>query len=554
MVQFSKQDEFSKNGMVVTHHKEATDVGIDVLMSGGNAIDAAIASCFAVGVIQPASSGIGGGGYLVYEMFGKGGVIGFPMRASGAVNAGSYELVKGKSGVGGFQWHGVENNDNLEGYKSIAIPGAISGMFLSHQMFGTIPIKELMYPAIKLARNGFYPEWYDLYAIGLYSGKFTRCSELARIFLPDGEMPKNGILFRQPDLADTLEHISIGGVDEFYKGDVAKSITNEIQRDGGFLNSKDLSAYRSFNWDKGLEVKYSGNLVRVSPFATGGITTAMTLKFYEAIKKSESFSEKLNSYILAAKMAYLDRFEYIGDPKFVNVPWGGMISDQYAFERAKEVSFKNEDSKAGNPWIYDEKQKDETSIPGSYPSFDSGTTHLCVYDRFGNAVSLTNTLMGGFGSGIVPKGTGIIMNNGMMWFDTLPGRVNSVMPDKLPLNNMSPALILDNEGVKLALGAACGRKITNCVSQLIIKMLESDISAQEAIDLPRVDCSNFKTLIDGRFDKSLMNTISSIGHEFDFSDGVFAHNFSTPAAIKRMSNGDLTGGVHSFGRGLARGV
>ena len=554
MSQLSQQDKASKNGMVVTHHKEATDVGVDVLISGGNAIDAAIASCLAVGVVQPASSGIGGGGYLVYEMSGKGGVIGFPMRGSGSANTDSYKLVDEKGGVGGFQWHGVENNENLEGYKSIAIPGAISGLFLSHQMFGTIPIKELMSPAIKLARDGFYPEWYDLYAIGLYSGKFTRRNELARTFLPDGEMPKSGILFKQPDLADTLEHISLEGVDEFYKGDVAKSITTEIQKNGGFLNEEDMSSYRPFNWDKGLEIKYSENLVRLSPFASGGITTAMTLKFYEAIKKSESFSEKLNSYILAAKMAYLDRFEYIGDPKFVNVPWDGLISDQYAFERAKAVRLKNEDSKAGNPWKYDEKQKDETSIPGSYPSFDSGTTHLCVYDRFGNAVSLTNTLMGGFGSGIVPKGTGIILNNGMMWFDTLPGRVNSVMPGKLPLNNMSPALILDKEGVKLALGAAGGRKITNCVSQLIIKMLESDFSAQEVVDSPRVDCSNPKTLIDDRFDQSLVNSLISGGHEFDFSNGVFAHNFSTPTAIKRMSNGDLTGGVHTFGRGLAGGI
>tara|TARA_B100001750_G_C15520726_1_gene611288 strand:+ start:3569 stop:5230 length:1662 start_codon:yes stop_codon:yes gene_type:complete len=553
MSQLRQQDKASKNGMVVTHHKEATDVGVDVLISGGNAIDAAIASCLAVGVVQPASSGIGGGGYLVYEMSGKGGVIGFPMRGSGSVNTDSYKLVDEKGGVGGFQWHGVQNNDNLEGYKSIAIPGAISGLFLSHQMFGTIPMKELMAPAIKLARDGFYPEWYDLYAIGLYSGKFTRYSELAKTFLPDGEMPKSGILFKQPDLADTLEHISRNGADEFYKGDIAKSIINEIQQDGGFLNSKDMSSYQSFNWDKGLEIKYSDNVVRVPPFASGGLTTAMTLKFYEAIRKTKSFSGKLNSYISAAKMAYLDRFEYVGDPDFVDVPWDGMISDKYIFERARDASVNYEDSKSGNPWKYDGKQKGE-SIPGSYPSFDSGTTHLCVYDKFSNAVSLTNTLMGGFGSGIIPKSTGVIMNNGMMWFDPLPGRVNSVMPGKFPLNNMSPGLVLDKKGVKLALGAAGGRKITNCVSQLIIKMLDSDISAQEAVDSPRVDCSNPKTLLDSRYDESLVKELSLIGNEFDFSDGVFAHNFSTPAAIKRMPDGNLTGGVHSFGRGFVRGV
>ena len=230
-----------------------------------------------------------------------------------------------------------------------------------------------------------------------------------------------------------------------------------------------------------------------------------------------------------------------------------MISDKYIFERARDASVNYEDSKSGNPWEYDGKQKGE-SIPGSYPSFDSGTTHLCVYDKFSNAVSLTNTLMGGFGSGIIPKSTGVIMNNGMMWFDPLPARVNSVMPGKFPLNNMSPGLVLDKKGVKLALGAAGGRKITNCVSQLIIKMLDSDISAQEAVDSPRVDCSNPKTLLDSRYDESLVKELSLIGNEFDFSDGVFAHNFSPPAAIKRMPDGNLTGGVHSFGRGFVRGV
>ncbi len=519
MIQLSKEDKISKNGMVVTHHKEATNIGVDVLKSGGNAIDAAIASCLAVGVVQPASSGIGGGGYLVYEMSGKGGVIGFPMRGSSFTNADSYKLVDQEGGVGGFQWHGVENNDNLEGYKSIAIPGAISGLFLSHKMFGTIPIKDLMAPAIKLAREGFDPGWYDLYSIGLYSGKFTRYSELARVFLPSGEMPKNGTLFKQSDLADALEHISIEGEAEFYKGDIAKSITSEIKNNDGFVNFKDMSNYRPFHWNKGLQIKYFDSVVRVPPFASGGITTAMTLKFYETLKKSESF-EKLYSYILAAKMAYSDRFEYLGDPDFVDVPWDGMVSDQYAFDRTKSFDVKSESYKSRDPWQYDEKQK-RISIPGSYPSFDSGTTHLCVYDQFGNAVSLTNTLMGGFGSGIIPKDTGIIMNNGMMWFDPLKGRVNSVMPGKFPLNNMSPGLVLDKEGVKLALGAAGGRKITNCVSQLIIQLLESDVNAQDAVDSPRVDCSNPITLVDDRFEKSVLGKLSEFGNGFNVSDGVF---------------------------------
>ena len=151
----------------------------------------------------------------------------------------------------------VQNNDNLEGYKSIAIPGAISGLFLSHQMFGTIPMKELMVPAIKLARDGFYPEWYDLYAIGLYSGKFTRYSELAKTFLPDGEMPKSGILFKQPDLADTLEHISRNGADEFYKEDIAEEIARSTQEQGGLITIEDLANWKVY-LEEPVKVNYKG--------------------------------------------------------------------------------------------------------------------------------------------------------------------------------------------------------------------------------------------------------------------------------------------------------
>ena len=558
-----KEEASAPRAMVSTKDPRATRAGLDVLEAGGNAVDAAVAASFAIGVVEPASSGIGGGGYLVYQVGDKGGVVGFPMRGPLAARPGMYELT-GESAVGSFGWPGVVGDENIEGCRSIATPGAVAGLCEAHRLLGKLPLADVVSPAVTLARDGFAPSWFNLYSNGLMAGKLFRYSELRGIFMPGGEMPSGDLSspsrFRQPDLANVLEAIGRDGPDAFYKGGVAGAIVSDIQQNGGILSEEDLAAYRPFVWEGGLEIAYRGHTVRVPPHACAGTTSAMTLKLldgFDIAPMGHNSADMLHAYIGCARLAYADRFVYMADPAFVEVPWDGLVSDGYTKRRRATIGDTAPAAwEPGDPWT-EEGRRPETALPASQPALDDGTTHLCVMDSEGNAVSLTNTLMSGFGSGIVPKGTGVAMNNGMMWFDPVPGRVNSIASGKFPLNNMTPALVLDPDGVRMAIGASGGRRITNCVTQLIVKVLDYGIGPQDAIDSPRVDCSTPATSVDPRLDGAIRADLEGRGHELlvmgeGFVQTGFA-SFASPVAIVRGDR-ELRAGVDTFHSAHAAGL
>ena len=563
MTNLVKGEAHASSGMVATKDPEATKAGLEMLRNGGNAVDAAVAACFAVGVVEPASSGIGGGGYLVYQMGQEGGVIGFPMRGPLASRPDMFELT-GKGATGSFGWPAVVNNDNIEGYRSIATPGAVSGLCEAHSRFGRLPLKDVVAPAVRLAREGYAPGWHNLYAIGTLAGMLFRYDELRRVLMPGGNMPTGDLVdlasLKQPQLADILEAIGEEGPDAFYKGDFAQALTSDIQANGGILSMEDLARYRPFSWDEGLEFSYRGHTVRVPPFACAGITSAMTLKLldgFDLASMGHNSEEMLHTYISCARLAYADRFEYVADPEFAEVPWNGLVSDSYIARRRNEIRSQAPGYfQPGDPWVEEGRRPDKV-LASSRPGFDNGTTHLCVIDGDGNAVSMTNTIMSGFGSGIIPKGTGVVMNNGMMWYDPEPGRVNSIAPGKFPLNNMTPALVMDSDGVKLAVGASGGRRITNAVTNQIIKILDFGMGPQAAIDSPRVDCSMPFTSVDPRLDSGVISALEARGHTLHVLDGGHLHSgfvgFASPVAILRGGDG-LTAGVDTFHSAYAEGI
>jgi gamma-glutamyltranspeptidase/glutathione hydrolase len=383
--------------------------------------------------------------------------------------------------------------------------------------------------------------------------------------MPGGEMPTGDLLtpprLRQPELAEVLEAIGRQGPDAFYRGDVANAIVSDIRRNGGILSEGDLASYSPFVWESGLEFSYRGHTVRVPPYASAGITSAMTLKLldgFDVAAMGHNSVEMLHTYICCTRLAYADRFTYVADPAFCDVPWNGLLSDGYTQRRrASIVETAPAAFEPGDPWI-EEGRTPSQVLAASRPSFDGGTTHLCVIDGEGNAVSLTNTVGSGFGSGIVPKGTGIVMNNGMLWWDPVRGRVNSIEPGKLPLNNMTPALVLDSDGVKMAVGASGGRRITNCVTQLIVKALDFGMGPQAAIDSPRVDCSMPFTSVDPGLDEEVMAGLESRGHRLQpigegFVETGFA-SFASPLAIVRDGPDELRAGVDTFHSAYAEGL
>ncbi len=578
----SKQEARGERAVVATKHRLASAAALDMLRGGGNVVDAAVAAAFAVGVVEPWSSGIGGGGYLVYQVGGRGGVFGFPMRAPHGVGADMYRLT-GAPAVGAFGWPGVEDDANLEGPRSVATPGAVAGLTAAHRELGRLPLEDVLAPAVELARGGFALEFHDLMALGQNAGKLCRHAELRRVFLPGGELPfglqipgpgyRRGepvraepAKLRQPELADTLQEIARGGSDGFYRGRVAGRIVDAVQAGGGVLSRADLETYRPLHWQAGgsgdgpLEVRYRDLRVRVAPFASGGITSAMTLQLLantDLAACGHNSAEALHRYICAARLAYADRFAFLADPETADVPWQGLTSPAYAARRWAAVGRKApRHFKPGDPW-QEEGRRAPRRPPGSAPGYQDGTTHLCVLDGDGNAVSLTNTLMAGFGSGVVAPGTGVVLNNGMMWFDPVPGHVNSIAPRKLPLNNMSPMLVLDGGGARLAVGASGGRRITNCVTSLVVKMLDFGLGPQAAIDAPRLDCSTPLSAVDGRVAPAVIDELRARRHHVGAIDARYVTEglspFASPVAIARDGDG-LRGGADTFHSAHAEGL
>ena len=559
-----KTEARAQHGMVATKDIHATRAGVQMLEMGGNAVDAAVAACFAVGVVEPGSSGIGGGGYLVYQVGERGGVVGFPMKGPLAARPEMYEL-SGEASVGNFGWAGVVGDENLDGPRSIAVPGAVAGLCEAHRLLGRLPLRDVVAPAVSLARDGHSPGWHNMYSLGLMASRLFEFDELRSIFMPDGKLPTGDVtspaVLRQPQLADVLEAVGRDGSGAFYSGDIAHAITSDIRANGGIVSEQDLAEYRPFVWDSGLEFGYSGHTVRVPPLACAGTTSAMTMRLldgFDVRSMGHNSAGALHAYIWAARLAYADRYEYMADPAFVDVPWEGLVSDGYSDLRRGLIDESRLGAiEPGDPWAFDSGAPGER-MPASVPALDSGTTHLCAMDSEGNAVSLTNTLMAGFGSGFVPKGTGVVMNNGMMWFDPIPGRVNSIMPGKYPLNNMTPALVMGPDGVRMAAGASGGRRITNCVTQLISKVVDFGMSPQEAIDSPRVDCSLPVTSVDSRMPADVVAEIERRGHRIyvigdDHVQGGFA-GFASPVAIVRDEESGFRAGVDTFHSAYAEGV
>lgn len=561
-INIKKTEAISSNGMVATKDKLSSQIGVDILKLGGNAVDAGIAACLAVGVVEPESSGIGGGGYMVFQVEDKGGVIGFPMKGPLQATPDMYTLT-GEDKVGNFGWAGVVNDENIHGYRSIAVPGCVAGLLEAHKRFGRLPLSEIVNPAIDLARKGFYPEWFTLYKFGWLTEMLLRYEELGKTFMPNGILPfgtqESAFLLKQPDLANSLEIIKKYGHDGFYKGEISENIVSDVQKNNGILTLEDFKNYKPFYWESGLEFQYRDKIIRVPPFASAGITSAMTMKLlnHSNIKEmGHNSADMLHTYISAAKMAYEDRFEYLADPEFTDVPWKGLISDDYTKDRFNQLLINGSTYTHGDPWKY-EGRKPYEKLKGSSPSPDNGTTHLSIIDGDGNAVAITNTIMSGFGSGIIPKRTGIVMNNGMMWYDPIPGRVNSISPGKYPLNNMTPALVFNKDGIEMSLGATGGRRITNCVTSLLVNLIDFNMSPQEAIDAPRIDCSSSKITIDPRINKKAISRLEELGHSVnvlgsDYSQSRFGQ-LASPVAVTKQ-NGIFKGGVDTFHAAYAAGL
>ena len=488
-------------GVVASQHYAASEVGARVLAAGGNAVDAAVATGLAIGAVEPWMSGLGGGGFMIVQRAGEAEAqaIDFAMVAPEELDPADYPLAAAAPDSDLFGWPAVEGDRNLEGATSFAVPGLVAGLGLALERFGTRPWAEMIAPAIELARAGLAVDWYATFTIAASARALARYPESARIYLPEG-LPPAGEWGRPPPrlelrgLAATLERLAEAGPREFYEGEVARAIAANCARAGGSLSASDLAGYQARALPAAATA-YRGARACTAPGLSAGPTLVAALADLEASELDAAAPEALSylAYAECLSAAYRERLATMGH--------------------------------AGEP---------------------SCTTHISVADRAGNMVALTQTLLSLFGSKVVLPATGILMNNGVMWFDPVPGKANSIAPGQRPLSNMCPAIVTREDGVRVALGASGGRRILPAVLQIISFLTDFGMGAGQAIEVPRIDASGTGVVgIDARLGPAVREALggrfpTSVEHQ-----AVYPTMFAGPNLVTDdRAAGLQTGAVH----------
>lgn len=465
-------------GMVTTTDPVATEVGMDILGRGGNAVDAAVATHFALAVVNPEAGNIGGGGFLVARMA-DGETVALDFRET-APAAATHDMF--------LDENGEPTDASLVGHLAAGVSGSVAGMWEAHQRFGSLPWATLLRPAIELA-EGLVLHERLAESLADYSDRLARYPATAEIFLPGGQAPPVGELFVQADLAETLRRIAAEGKDGFYAGTTARLIEEEMKRGGGLITTEDLAAYEA-RWRDPIAFEYRGHtVVSMPPPSSGGATMAEILNIlegYDLRALGYLSADHLHLYAEASKRAFADRNSYLADPDFVRQPVEMMISDEYARQRRAAI-----DSSRATP------ASDVLPGLGPVPGEGENTTHYSVVDAEGNAVAVTTTINSLYGNLVTVEGAGFLLNNEMDDFTASPGspnqfglvqgEANAVEPGKRMLSAMTPTIVLDPEGdLLLVTGSPGGPTIISTVTQMVSNIVDWEMDLAEATSAPRV--------------------------------------------------------------------
>jgi len=462
------------SAMVVSVSPLATDVGVEVLRRGGNAVDAAVAVGFALAVVHPAAGNIGGGGFMVIRLAnGEVATIDYRETAPAAATRTMY-----LDSAGGI------SDAIVTGHLAAGVPGSVAGMAEVHRRFGRLPWTELVAPAIRLAAEGFVLAGSRARGIAANAERLARFPASARQFLPGGAPPDSGTVLVQADLARALRAIADGGRDAFYRGWIADSIAAEMARGGGLITTADLAAYEA-HWRAPITFDYRGYTVHsMAPASSGGITLALILNMLEASDTLPPFGSAGQVHLLTEVMrrAFADRNHYLGDPDFVAMPVAELVSQSYADGRRADM-------------LPDRATPSTTVHAG--PAEHTETTHYSVVDAAGNAVSVTTTINGGFGSAVTVSGAGFLLNNEMDDFAASPdqpnqygliqGEANAIAPGKRMLSAMTPTIVLDPTGqLFLVVGTPGGPTIITTVAQVVSNVIDHHMRLDSAVAAPRL--------------------------------------------------------------------
>ncbi len=491
-------------GLVVSDSELATEAGMEILNRGGNAVDAAVATAFALAVVDQASSGLGGGGFMIiYEAKSRRAhALDFRETAPQAARA---DLYAGDGGPG--------RQLSVSGGLAVAVPGEVAGLLQALKRFGTIPLQVLLAPAIRYATDGFALDGILRHAINRQQETMRKFSDLAQVYMPNGKVPEEGEIIRQPELGDTLKAIASRGVESFYQGWIGEAIVETIKKHDGVLTMDDLKNYKPI-WREPLLGSYrSRTVITMPPPSSGGVAILQTLNVLEGHQLNQiphNSATYLHLITEGLKHAFADRAQYLGDPDFVSAPVAKLISKDYASWIRSRISA----VKTQPPRFYGLAQ---------YKPEQGGTTHLSVIDRDGNAVACTLSVNTRFGSKLMAPKTGIVLNNEMDDFSIHPSgnvygllgnEANSLQPKKRPLSSMSPTIILRGERPELVVGGAGGPRIISATLQTILNVIDYGMPVDRAVATPRIHHQWMPERLDVENDlpSEIKNSLERRGH------------------------------------------
>src|SRR3954468_1336180 len=507
----------AEKAMVASVHSLATDAGVDIMRQGGNAIDAAVATGFALAVVHPQAGNIGGGGFMLIRMAdGKLHFLDYREKAPAAATVDMYWDKQGN----------VIPDMSTVGYKAIGVPGSVAGMAEAEKKWGKLGLAKVMAPAIRLAKDGFPLPWE--YAREFQSKRLAQFPESRRIFQRDGKFYQQGEVFKQPELAHTLERIA-ADPDSFYHGDLAKEIAKAVQKGGGIITAQDLANYEVKDREP-VHGTYRGyDIYSAPPPSSGGVALVEILNILEKFDLASlgaDSAEAMHLAVEAYRRAFMDRADFMGDPDFAKVPVAQLIDKNYAGAWRESI----------NP-DHASISKDLRRPAGSFNELDkvaalgpesTQTTHYSVVDADGNAVAVTTTLNSGFGAKVMAGDLGFLLNNEMddfaakvgvpNMYGLIQGPANAVGANKRPLSAMTPTIVTKDDKLFLVLGSPGGPTIITTVANLLMGVIDYGLDIQQAVDAPRFhnQCLPDKTVVERkRFSPDTLKLLKAEGHTID---------------------------------------
>ncbi len=479
----------AQHAMVASVHELASRAGVEIMQAGGNAVDAAVATGFALAVVRPQAGNLGGGGFMLIRMHdGAARFVDFRETAPAAASANMYLDASGD----------VIPRASLIGYQAIGIPGSVAGLAYAQKKYGKLTLERDMAPAIKLAKEGFALSWED--AEDFADKDLTQFPESRRIFQRDGNLYKEGEIFRQPELAQTLEKIS-ADPDDFYHGAIAKQLAADIQKGGGLVTASDLAGYEVKEREP-VRGTYRGfDIISAPPPSSGGVTLIELLNIlegYDLGKLGSRSSDSVQLTVEAFRRAFFDRAEFMGDPDFAKIPVPQLIDKRYAeaWRESIEPKHATPSMELRRPAIFSQLERYASAHPGSALARESSqTTHYSIVDAEGNAVAVTTTLNEYFGSHVTAEGLGFLLNDEMDDFSSKPGvpnvfgliqgPANAIAPGKRPLSAMAPTIVLKDGKLFLVLGSPGGPRIISTVANILMGVIDYGMDIQTAVNAPR---------------------------------------------------------------------